>query len=183
MSEEMKKAAPHQKSDQELKEWNAALDREMVQLRLLRRSAYPAGNFTTLLVWQEVVLEMGAAFKEWDAPDAQEWLKGAWEKVAAAGQATYQDDLEYTEVVLRLIALFDFYREFSDLFADGCGIPKEETVAHALKLEKQNVMLLIGKHGAYDAFFREGFAEDPFSTAPFRTYARVIFQKRYKGFS
>lgn len=39
VSEDMKGADPRQKSDQELKEWNALLDREMVQLRLLAKGA------------------------------------------------------------------------------------------------------------------------------------------------
>lgn len=161
VAQEMKGVEPRQRTDQELKEWNATLDLQMGQLRLLDAEACPP-EIHGQLDWVEITMAMSAAFKEWGEPDAQEWLKGAWDKVVAAGQADYGDDLEYTEVALRLMALFEFYREFCDCFADGAGIPGEETFARALKVEKQNVMLLIGKHGSYEEFFRDRFWEPIF---------------------
>ncbi|BCG47942.1 hypothetical protein GEOBRER4_n2795 [Citrifermentans bremense] len=150
---------PRKKTDLELKEWNAILD---FQMALLRQNTSPAGNCHGVLDWLDVTMAMAAVLKDWGAPDGQEWLKGAWEKIVAAGQADYGDELEYTAVALRLIAMFDFYREFCDFFADGYGIPSEENVARALKVEKQNVMLLIGIHGSYDEFFRNRFWEQLF---------------------
>lgn len=175
--EEMKGADPSRKTDQELKEWNAILDFEMAELRRSAAAACPPARHG-LLDWLDIGMAMSTEFKEWGAPDALGWLKSAWDRIVAAGQADYGDDLAYTEAVLRLMALFDFYREFSYFFADERDVPSQEAIAQALKVEKQNVMLLIGRHGSYDEFFEDRFCEHLFLDGAVSYLCEELFSEK-----
>ncbi len=78
------------------------------------------------LTWSDVEDAAELAFRGFEHPGlefgALEWAKQAWERLIQAGLATYSinDELERSQVVIRFLALADFYLEF-------CSVAWEES--------------------------------------------------------
>lgn len=64
-------------------------------------------------------------FHVWTDSRQLQWAKKAWEALAKRGLTGYADEIEKTRVLLRLVTLGTFYREFCDLTWDEYFCPTE----------------------------------------------------------
>jgi len=76
-------------------------------------------NLSKIFTWAKIAQKFGN-----DDP----WVQRIWEKMAEAGHASYRDKAGRTQVLLRFIALTDFYYTFLSGFSrDHWGCEPEET--------------------------------------------------------
>jgi hypothetical protein len=67
------------------------------------------------LTWDDVEDVAKAAFKIFvDQPELR-WAKEAWQKLESAGLTKYVNDLEYTRVAIRFLALAAIYHDFCEM--------------------------------------------------------------------
>lgn len=67
---------------------------------------------TKTLTWEDVEPVAYAAFRVWVGQPELRWAKRAWQKLSAAGLATYVSEVGYTQAALRFIALACIYHDF-----------------------------------------------------------------------
>lgn len=67
---------------------------------------------TETLRWEEVEPVARLAFRVWVGQPELRWAKRAWQKIIAAGLASYSNELDYTRAALRFIALACIYNDF-----------------------------------------------------------------------
>jgi tetratricopeptide (TPR) repeat protein len=109
------------------------------------------------LTWSDVEDAAELAFRGFEPPGlefgALEWANQAWEILIQAGLATYSinDELERSQVVIRFLALADFYLEFCSVAWEESHEPNYRLWADTLEIIHYNAKELISSN--YDSTF------------------------------
>src|SRR4051812_25557705 len=72
-------------------------------------------NERRVVEWKDVARDAELLFDVWTEGHELYWAMKCWQALVQKGLASYSNQLEYTLVLIRLIALAQMYKDFCDL--------------------------------------------------------------------
>lgn len=98
------------------------------------------------LAWEQIALLTELDCIVWNCATKVNWAKQAWAFITETGLANYTNEIERTQVIVRLLALAGIYADFYELaFEDGFQ-PDFSEWAEILDLSPLRVGQLIGRN-------------------------------------
>ena len=84
--------------------------------------------------WEDVSREAESMFRVWTDGRELDWAKKSWDALSKRGLTSYSNQIEWTQVMVRLMALAAIYRDFCELAFDEIHEPEHLFWASELSL-------------------------------------------------
>lgn len=94
--------------------------------------------------WDDVARDANSMFRVWSDGRELDWAKKSWEALSKRGLTAYSNQIEWTRVMVRLMALAAIYRDFCELAVDEIHEPEYTYWADDLSVTAFRVAQCVG---------------------------------------